>query len=239
MGKGRYSSPKASSQEETMTDLLFQFGVLMHNTDTTAVAKDVLLAKAQQAEDLGYATVLLPDHLGDTFSPGLMLAAIASVTSRIRIGSCMYNADLRHPVQFAKEVATLDVLSDGRFEFGVGVGWMRSEYEQVGRVCDPFPLRLERLAEALQLMKQLFARESVTFHGTHFTVTNLQGLPQPMQRPHPPIFIGGGGKQMLSLAAQEASIVGLAPRGRPDGSGLEMHDALLPATVQKLAWLRQ
>lgn len=225
--------------EEMMTDLLFQFGVLMHNTETTAMAKETLLAKAQLAEDLGYATVLLPDHLSDTFSPGLMLAAIASVTSRIRLGSCMYNADLRHPVQLAKEAATLDILSDGRFEFGVGAGQMRSEYEQAGRVFDPFPLRLERLVESLQLMKQLFTEESVTFHGTHYAVTDLQALPRPIQRPHPPIFMGGGGKHMLWLAAREADIIGLAPKGRSYGSGLEMRDALLPATVQKLAWLRQ
>ncbi len=99
----------------------------------------------------------------------------------------------------AKDVATLDVLSDGRFELGMGAGWYRGEYEQVGIPFDPLETRHSRLEEAIGVMKRLFSAEPVTFSGRFYTLKDLSGRPKPAQRPHPPMLVGGTGKRMLSI----------------------------------------
>ena len=130
----------------------------------------------------------------------------------------MFDNDFRHPALLAKEVATLDLLSSGRFELGIGAGWHRPEYEQIGLPFESAGIRIGRLEEALQIIKQFFTQETVTFAGNHYTVTNLQAFPKPLQRPYPPIFMGGGGKRLLSLAGREADIVGLHLKVNDDGT---------------------
>jgi probable F420-dependent oxidoreductase len=138
-------------------------------------------------------------------------------------------------------VATLDMLSGGRFELGIGAGFRRSEYDQAGIAYDPAPVRMNRLAEALQVLSGLFADGPFTFAGDFYTVAELDGQPKPAQRPRPPVLIGGGGQRILSLAARQADIVSLIPRGRPEGSGQESADwntATEAATRKKLEWVR-
>jgi probable F420-dependent oxidoreductase len=138
----------------------------------------------------------------------------------------------------ARDAATIDVLSGGRFELGLGAGWLRAEYDQTGIPFDAPGTRVERLEEAVTIIKGLLAGERVTFAGRHYTITDLEGRPAPVQRPHPPLAIGGGGRRTLSLAAREASIVGLVLRARRDGGGLELADLSAAATREKLEWVR-
>ncbi len=236
------TSGKKVRQKMTVPHRPFRFGIFSHNTSPS---KHVLVDQARKAESLGYSTFLVPDHLGDQFSSALALAMTASATTSLRIGSFVFANDFRHPVLLAKDAATLDVLSDGRFEFGLGAGWMRLEYEQAGMRFDPAGMRISRMEEALHIIKSLFTGSPLTFSGNHYSVIGLNGLPQPIQKPRPPIFVGGSGKRMLSLAAQEADIVGFAPKTQAArvethmNDTLDMTDAMASALAQKVAWVRQ
>ncbi len=197
------------------------------------------VATARKIESLGYSTLLMPDHLGQQLAPIAALQAAAEATQTLRIGSLVFDNDFRHPVLLAKEAATLDLLSGGRFELGLGAGWEGSEYVQAGMPFDAPGVRVSRMEEALHLIKGLFADGRVTFSGTYYQVSALEGFPKPMQRPHPPILVGGGGKRVLSMAAREATMVGFSPIVRPDGSGQELTDATAQALAQKVEWVRQ
>jgi probable F420-dependent oxidoreductase len=182
----------------------FRFGV---NVRTAGSAAE-WAAKARKVEDLGYSVLLVPDHLADLLAPFPALAAAAAATKRLRLGPGVLNNDFRHPVLTAREAATLDVLSDGRLELGIGAGHMRSEYEQAGMPFDPGATRVERLAESVVIIKRLLAGEAVTAAGRHYRVTSHTVHPRPVQRPRPPVFIGGNAPRLLTLAAREADIVG-------------------------------
>jgi probable F420-dependent oxidoreductase len=194
---------------------------------------------ARTCEDLGYSTLTVADHFDDQLAPIPALTAAANATSSLRIGTLVLCTDFNHPVVLAKEGATLDVLSDGRLELGLGAGWMTSDYEQVGIQLDAAGTRIERLGEALTVIDQLWSNTACTFNGRHFTITGLDGLPKPLQRPRPPILIGGGGRRLLTLAAQHADIVGINVDLRhgviDDHAGPNATD---DATAQKLAWIR-
>jgi probable F420-dependent oxidoreductase len=196
------------------------------------------MAFARQVEALGYHTLVMPDHFGARFAlaPALVLAAEA--TSRLRVGSLVYDNDFRHPALLAQEIASIDLLTDGRFEFGLGAGWLKSEYDAAGLPFDDGGMRVERMAEALHLVKALLAATPVTYEGRHYRLTGLTGSAKPNQEPHPPVLIGGGGRQLLTLAAKEADIISIMPRSRRDGSGLEDADARPDAFTRKVAWIR-
>lgn len=213
----------------------FRFGVAVHQ----ARSKEEWVATAQKVEALGYSTMLMPDHLGEQLAPVPALLAAAEATHTLRIGSFVFDNDFRHPVILAKEAATLDILSGGRFEFGLGAGWERSEYERAGIPYDPPGVRVDRMEEALHIIKGLFADGPFTFSGKYYTVTAFEGHPKPVQQPHPPILIGGGGKRTLSIAAREASIVGFTPIFRGAGGGTDYTDAAPAALMQKVEWVRQ
>lgn len=213
----------------------FRFGVAVHQ----ARSKEEWVATAQKAETLGYSTMLMPDHLGEQLAPVPALLAAAEATHTLRIGSFVFDNDFRHPVILAKEAATLDILSGGRFEFGLGAGWERSEYERAGIPYDPPGVRVNRMEEALHIIKGLFADGPFTFSGKYYTVTAFEGHPKPVQQPHPPILIGGGGKRTLSIAAREATIVGFTPIFRGAGGGTDYTDAAPAALMQKVEWVRQ
>jgi probable F420-dependent oxidoreductase len=132
---------------------------------------------------------------------------MAAATSRIRIATAVLNQDLRHPAVLAKELATLDVLSGGRAEIGLGAGWVRADYEQSGIAFEAASIRIGRLQETVDILKQSFAEGACTFAGKYFTITNLGTTPKPVQPGGPPILIGGGGHKILTMAAQRADII--------------------------------
>jgi probable F420-dependent oxidoreductase len=167
-------------------------------------------AKAREIEALGFATLTVPDHLADYFSPMLAALSAAHATTRLRVGTNVLNNDLRHPVVLAREAATLDLLTDGRLQLGLGAGSLKAEYDQAGLSFDRGAVRVERLAEAVSIIKSLLRGEAVTFAGRHYRVTGHTVAPMPVQRPHPPILIGGNGPRLLALAAREADIVGFS-----------------------------
>jgi probable F420-dependent oxidoreductase len=212
----------------------FRFGVTAPSPD----AGTDWIERARRVERLGYSILVVPDHFRDHLAPVPALTAAALSTSRLRVGSLVFSNDFRHPAVLARDAATIDVLSGGRFELGLGAGWLRAEYDQAGIPFDAPGTRVERLEEAVTIIKGLLAGERVTFAGRHYTVADLEGRPTPVQRPHPPLAIGGGGRRTLTLAAREASIVGLLPRARRDGGGLDLTDLSDAATREKIDWVR-
>jgi probable F420-dependent oxidoreductase len=183
----------------------FRFGVNARTAGSRSEWRD----KARKVEDLGYFSLTVPDHLAEMLSPLPALASAAEATQHLIVGTNVLNNDFRHPVLLAREAATLDLLTDGRLQLGVGAGHMKVEYDEAGLGFDRGGTRVERLSEAVVILKQLFTGEPVTFAGKHYRVTGHRIYPLPVQRPHPPILIGGNGPKLLSLAAREADIVGL------------------------------
>ena len=212
----------------------FRFlAALQDVVDGAAVAET-----ARRAESMGYSALVVPDHLIEQLSPIPTLATIAAATERLRIGAFVHNNDLRHPAVLAQDLASLDVLSGGRLDVAIGAGWNRPEYEAIGLPFDPVGVRVARLTEAIAVLKGCFADGPFSFAGEHYTITDYDAGPAPIQRPHPPIFIGGGGRRVLTLAAREADIVGFAPRT----AGNQRSDPLTitaAATEEKLGWVRE
>jgi len=196
-------------------------------------------AKARRVEDLGYATLCVPDHFDDQLAPFPALVAAAAATSTLRVGTLVLDNDYRHPLVAAKEAATVDLLSGGRLELGMGAGWLVSDYAQSGLVCDPPGVRIERLEEGLSVVKGLLAGGKFSFAGRHYTVTAHPGTPRPVQRPHPPILIGGGARRILSLAGRHADIVSVNFDLRSGSVGPVLGPtATAEATAEKLGWVR-
>jgi probable F420-dependent oxidoreductase len=219
-------------------DRRFRFGVIVPKVSSAKEFTDI----ARQAEALGYTTLYVPDHFVDhPLAPIPALAAAAAVTTTLRVGPLVLGNDYKHPVVLAREAATIDLLSDGRLEFGIGAGWMTADYEKAGIALDSPGVRIARLAESIAVIKGLFADGPFSFHGTHYTVTDLDGQPKPVQRPHPPFVIGGGGPKVLALAAREAQIVGVNANLRSgDGNSSDAASSLTTArTDQKIEWLRE
>jgi probable F420-dependent oxidoreductase len=191
----------------------FRFGVTaVHARDGAEWAR-----KARRAEELGFSTLLVWDHLGDQLAPMPALMAAACATRTLRVGTYVLCNDFRHPALLAKEVATVDLLSGGRFELGIGAGWQEEEYRQVDIAFDPASLRVARLEEAVRLLKRLLGGEAASFQGEHYTIRELEATPRPLQRPHPPIMMGGARPRILRLAAREANIVSLKASTLPGG----------------------
>jgi probable F420-dependent oxidoreductase len=202
------------------------------------VGGDELASRARRAEDLGYHALVLPDHLLGGMSPVVTMATVAAATSTLRVAAFVLNNDLRHPAVLAQDLATIDVLSGGRLDVAIGAGWNRPEYDKIGLTFDPAPVRQARLAESITVLKGLFSGEPFSFAGEHYTITDYAAGPASVQRPHPPFFIGGGGRRTLGLAGREANIVGLAPRIGPGGS-VDARSLTLAAAREKIAWVRE
>lgn len=199
-----------------------------------------LTAQARKAEAIGCSALVLPDHLVDQYAAVPLLAMVAAATERLRVGTFVLNACLRHPAVLAHDLATLDVLSGGRLEIAMGAGWNKPEFDAIGIPFDPVGVRIARLTEAVAVLKGCFADGPFSFAGEHFTITEHDGIPKPAQRPHPPIFLGGGGKRLLTLAAREAQIVGLAPRlVQSDRPRVDAWSLTAEATEQKIEWIRE
>jgi probable F420-dependent oxidoreductase len=153
----------------------------------------------------------------------------------------VFNAALRHPAVLAQDLASLDVLSGGRLEIGIGAGWNRPEFDAIGVPFDQVGARVARLAEAVAVLKGCFGDGPFSFAGRYYTITGHDGQPKPVQRPHPPLFIGGGGRRILTFAAQQADIIGLAPRLMPGDQTRprpEVASITAAATEEKISWVR-
>jgi probable F420-dependent oxidoreductase len=197
--------------------------------------------QARRAEDLGYATLLMPDHFGDQLAPVPALAAVAAATSTLRMGSLVFGNDYRHPVVLAKEAATLDVLSDGRLELSLGAGWMRTDYEEAGIAYDTPRVRVERFEESVQVLQGLLRTDGpFSFDGAYYRVHEHTLRPRSVQQPGPPLIIGGGGRRVLSFAARHADIVSINVNLREGTGGVETAPNASPErTREKVAWVKE
>lgn len=194
---------------------------------------------ARKVEDLGWSTLVMPDHFEDQLAVAPALAAAAEATSTLRLGALVFGNDYRHPVMLAKETATLDVLSGGRVELGLGAGWMRTDYEKAGLPYDRPGVRIDRMLESLTVIRGLLGEGPVDFHGEYYDISALEGLPKPVQSPVP-ILIGGGGPRMLGIAAREADIVGVTANLRAGEVGPEAIADVVPESFdRKLEWVRE
>ena len=212
----------------------FRFGIQLH----TAVSGSEWAELARRAEDLGFDTLFLPDHFGDQLAPVPAMMAAADATSTLKVGCLVFDNDYKHPVVLAKELATIDRLSGGRVEVGLGAGWMRSDYEQSGIPYEAGKVRVDRFEEGLTIIKGLLGPDPVTFEGEHYQIRGMEGLPKPIQAA-PPILVGGGLKRMLTIAARQADIVGInptMPNGAADADAARTGTAA--QTDEKLGWVR-
>jgi len=201
-----------------MAKKAFRFGVVTGGHPS----RSAWIALAQRVEELGYSSLLLPDVLGTPLATITALAVAATATTRLRVGSYVFVNDYRNPALLAREIATLDQLSDGRVELGLGAGSWPHEYQQLGMPFDKAGTRVSRFAEGLSIIKQFFTSETVNFSGEYYTTTSLHPVPRPVQQPHPPILIGSTGRRMLTLAAREADII-----------------LLVPPIEEKIGWIRE
>lgn len=207
-------------------------------THSYATTRAGLIDEARKAEDQGYSTLVFADHLSAPLALIPAMVTAAEATTTLRVGSYVFGNDFRHPVQLARDTATIDLLTDGRLEVGIGTGWMAADYTQAGLVLDAPRVRVDRLEEAIQVLKGAWQGEPFSFDGTHYQTDAMTGKPSPVQLPHPPLLIGGGSKRMLSIAAREADIVSVNARTTATG-GLDFTSLTAEATEQKIAWVRE
>jgi probable F420-dependent oxidoreductase len=213
----------------------FRFGVQV----AAATSRKDWLEKIRRIEDLGYTSVFMPDHFGEQLAPLPALVAAAE-NSNLRIGTLVLDNDYKHPVVLAKEAATIDLLSEGRLELGIGAGWLRTDYEQSGIAYDPPAVRVDRFEEGLKVLKGAFADGPFSLEGEHYKITGYDGHPKPVQKPYPPILIGAGGKRMLGIAAREADIVGINPNLAPGEVNADVgKDGTAERADRKLRWVRE
>jgi probable F420-dependent oxidoreductase len=215
----------------------FRFGVQASTGGSAAEWAE----QARQIEGLGYSTLFMPDHFVDTdLAPMVALSFAAAATDTLRVGMLVLGNDYKHPAVVAKEAATLDVLSGGRLEFGLGAGWMTADYEALGMQYDSPGTRIARLAEALAVIKGAWGDGAFDLAGDHYRITGYDGLPKPLQQPRPPVLVGGGGPKVLRLAGREADIVGINPILRAGEIGADAaRDTLGDSTRRKVEWIRE
>jgi len=218
----------------------FRFGVMLESARDEYSLRDTV----RRAESAGYATVLIRDHFaaepfGPQLAPLTALATIAAYSTSLRLGTLVIDNDFRHPAVLAKEIATLDLLSGGRVELGLGAGWLAVEYQQTGIPFDSPGTRIARLEESIAILKGLLSGNSVTFHGEHYQVTDLENFPRPSQAPYPPLLLGGGAKRMLSLAGREADIISVLSTSV--ASGVQVDSVTERSSTrlrEKVTWIR-
>ncbi len=194
---------------------------------------------ARRAEELGYSTLYMPDHFDEQWGPITALTVAAEATTVLNVGSLVFDNDYRHPAMLAREIATLDLVSGGRVEVGIGAGWMRSDYDQLGLAYDSPGVRIERMAEGVKIMKALWTGSEVSFDGSYYKLSQARSFPQPCSQPHPRIVIGGGSRKVLSLAAREADIVGVNPNLSAGYIGDEVISTASPEHYrERVGWVR-
>jgi probable F420-dependent oxidoreductase len=173
------------------------------------------MSAVKHIEDLGFSTIFVPDHFEHQWEPVATMAAVAAVTEKINVGTSVFDVDYRHPVILAQASATIHMISNGRHEFGIGAGWLKDEYEKAGIPFDPAWKRIQRLEEAVKIIKSLWINETTSFEGKHYKINELPRVSPPLEG-RPRLLIGGGGKTMLRLAGRHADIVNISasvPKG--------------------------
>lgn len=216
----------------------FRFGLDVGDN----VGRDEFVAVVGRAEASGFAVVTGPDHVGSRLAAVLpMLTVAAEVSPSIRVSPMVLANDFRHPVVLAKDAATMDILSEGRFELGIGTGWIRHQYEAAGVTYESARIRVDRFEEAIAVIKGCWSGEPFSFAGSHYQVNKVT-CPRPIQQPHPPILIAGSGPRMLKIAGREADIVSISP-GTPGSSTFEKFGSDLATSGDRLTaqvdWIRQ
>jgi probable F420-dependent oxidoreductase len=214
----------------------FRFGLELHGPFEGRSWNDTV----REVEALGYSTMFVPDHFDEGFGPIAAMASAAAVTTTLNVGSLVFDCDYRHPAVLAREMATIDAISEGRLELGLGAGWKRWDYDVAGIAMEAPKVRVDRMIEHTKIIKALFAEEPVTFAGEHYRITDLPGTPRPYRPGGPPIIIGGGAKRVLRFAGATADIVGLnasVHSGEVDTAAA--HDALADRIDEKYGWLRE
>lgn len=215
-----------------MTLRKFRFGAGGEgNKDEGGARKFVKLA--QTAEEYGFDTFAVPDHLGNQVGPIAALGALSQATSTIRLATSVLANGFRHPALLAKEATTIDVLSKGRLELGIGAGWMRDEFDKAGIPFESPGVRIRQLDESLTILDRLLRGETLDFDGEFYQIKGLEGTPRPRQGPRPPIAVGGGGPKMLALAAKHADIISVATGSTPDGQ-LRLSDMTMAKTIERV-----
>jgi probable F420-dependent oxidoreductase len=195
---------------------------------------------ARKCEDMGYSTLYVPDHFDEQWAPMVACTVAAEATTTLRVGSLVLDNDFRHPVLAAREAATLDVVTGGRFEFGIGAGWLTADYEQSGIPMDRPSVRIARLAESLEIMRSLWETGTATFSGEHYEVPGAKGSPEPVTPGGPPLVIGGGGRRILTLAGRYASIVSVVPSLAAGYIGPEVAaESILDRYHDRVRWARE
>ncbi|MBT0567578.1 TIGR03621 family F420-dependent LLM class oxidoreductase [Williamsia sp. CHRR-6] len=206
------------------------------NRDEGGARKFVALA--QRAQEYGYDTFAVPDHIENQVGPLAALGALSQATSTIRLATTTLAAGLRHPVVVAKEATTIDVLSKGRLEFGIGASWLAEDFAAAGIPFGTPGQRLRQLDEAVTILDVLLRGQECTFSGEFYDVKGVVGTPRPRQGPRPPIQIGAGGPKMLELAAKHADIISVATGSTPDGK-LKLSDMRMDKTIERVDRIRQ
>lgn len=214
----------------------FRFAAELHGPLDGMTWKD----SVRWLEDAGYSTLFVPDHFTEGFGPITAMASAAAVSTELLIGPLVLAADYRHPVVLARELASIDQISEGRLELGLGAGWMTADYSSSGIPMDPPKVRVDRMIEVITILKGLFAPGAFSFSGEHFTITELDGSPKPFRPEGPPLLIGAGAARMLRYAGATADIIGINPSihsGEIDSAAAR--DAQVDRIDQKVAWVQQ
>src|SRR5688500_2801389 len=212
----------------------FRFGLMI---DSRAGTRDSVVELAHRAEAAGISVLLGTDHLGRWAT--LPLLQSAAEASALRIGTFVLNNDLRHPTVLAQELATIDAITDGRLEIGIGAGWNRDEYVAAGMSFDPAPGRVTRMQATVAMLKQAMGEGRIDHEAdAAYPAIHQEKLPMAVQRPYPPIMVGGGGPRVLRYAARAADIGGVDPRSLP-GGGTDPADITEAAVDRKIAWIRE
>jgi probable F420-dependent oxidoreductase len=195
---------------------------------------------ARRVEALGFSTLMVPDHFDEGLGPVTAMAAAAAATTTLRVGAMVLACDFRHPAVLARELASLDVLSGGRVEIGLGAGWNREDYRRSGIPLDPPRVRVDRLIEHVAVLRGLFGAGPFTFAGDHYRIDGLDGTPAPVTPGGPPLIVAGGGRRLLRFAARHGDIVGV---NRSIHSGVAdaaaARDGLPAAVDEKVGWVRE
>jgi probable F420-dependent oxidoreductase len=215
----------------------FRFAADLHQTLPGRSWTDTV----REVEGMGYSTVFVPDHFDEGPGPIAAMAAAAAVTTTLNVGTLVLDCDFRHPAVLARELATIDLMSEGRLELGLGAGWKQLDYDRSGIPMDKPSVRVDRMIEHFTVLKGLFAADGpVSFKGKHYTITELDGTPLPHRPGGPPILIGGGGKRLLRWAGANADIVGVNASVHSGEIDIAAAQDAMPARIdEKVAWVKE
>ncbi len=213
----------------------FRFGIQLSNAPTGEAWREA----ARKAEGLGYSTLFMPDHFGESWTPTVPLTVAAEVTTTLNVGALVYDNDYRHPLVLARDVAAMDVMFPGRIEFGLGAGWMTTDYVESGITHDSPKVRVERMTEALEVIQALWSEDSVTYSGTHYQLNGAKCFPRPVTSGGPRMIVGGGGPKVLRAAARFASIIGVNPELSSGTAGVEAAKTAIGSRYdERIGWIK-